>query len=120
MFAPPVARTKAKTTSATAPSHAPKTGRHVTQPNRVLGDVDDLLAQEAARPSGQVMRSHIPARPASSLAERATLLQRACACGGGCSKCQVEQLGQEHERLQTKRLQPGNMGQEINPATRTT
>src|SRR3954451_4638065 len=76
MFAPPVAKTKAKTTLATAPSHAPKTGQHITQPKRVLGDVDDLLAQEAARASGQVVRNHIPARPAGSLAERATLLQR--------------------------------------------
>jgi hypothetical protein len=46
MFAPPVAKTKAKTTSATVPTYAPKTARH------------------------------IPGWPAASLAERVSVLQQ--------------------------------------------
>jgi hypothetical protein len=42
-------------------------------------------------------------------------LQRACACGGGCPKCQTGQLGQEHERLQTKRVGSSDLGQTAVP-----
>lgn len=32
-------------------------------------------------------------------------LQRACACGGRCPRCQTGQPGQEHKHLQTKRTE---------------
>lgn len=60
---------------------------------------EDVYEQEANRISEQVMRMPEPR------------LQRACACGGGCPKCQAEQSSQEHARLQTKRGQPGSLGQ---------
>jgi hypothetical protein len=59
----------------------------------------DIYEQEADHVSEQVMRLPEPR------------LQRACACGGGCSKCQTE--GQE--RLQTKHVEPGDVGQTAAP-----
>lgn len=59
---------------------------------------DDIYEQEANRVSNQVMRMPDPQ------------LQRACPCGGGCPKCQTNQPGQEHERLQTKRVQASDTG----------
>lgn len=56
----------------------------------------DKYEQEADRVADQVMRMPEPQ------------LQRACACGGGCPKCQAVQLGQEHQRLQSKRAQTSN------------
>lgn len=38
-------------------------------------------------------------------------MQRACACGGACSSCQAAQPGEEHERMQTKRVQASDTGQ---------
>ena len=38
-------------------------------------------------------------------------LRRACACGGACPKCQTEQPGHGHERLQTQRVGSGDRGQ---------
>jgi hypothetical protein len=38
-------------------------------------------------------------------------LQRTCICGGACPKCQTEQLGHGHERLQTQRVRAGDWGQ---------
>lgn len=63
----------------------------------------DTYEQEADRISEQVMRMPEPQ------------LQRACACGGACPKCQMEQTGQEHERLQTKRVGSGDLGQTAVP-----
>jgi hypothetical protein len=51
----------------------------------------DEYEREADHVSDQVMRTPEPE------------LQRVCACGRGCPKCQAEQTGQERERLQTKR-----------------
>src|SRR5262245_38287270 len=56
----------------------------------------DTHEQEADRVADQVMRMPEPQ------------LQRACSCGGECSKCQSEQPGQGHERLQTKRVEAGD------------
>jgi len=66
----------------------------------------DIYEQEADRASEQVMSMPEPQ------------LQRVCACGGGCPKCQTEQSGQEHERLQTKRVQSSDLGQSAAPPTR--
>jgi hypothetical protein len=59
----------------------------------------DSYEQEADRVSEQVMHM------------TEMRVQRACACGGGCSKCQKEQPGQEPERSQTKRVQASDTGQ---------
>jgi hypothetical protein len=55
--------------------------------------------QEADRISEQVMRM-----PESRV-------QRACACGGACPKCQTEQPGHGHERLKTERVGSVDWGQ---------
>ncbi len=52
----------------------------------------DEYEREADRVAEQVMRIPEPQ------------LQRACACGGPCPEWKVEQLSQERERLQTKRV----------------
>jgi hypothetical protein len=52
----------------------------------------DECRQEACRISEQVIRMPEPQ------------LHRACACGGACRKCETEQPGQKHERLQPKRV----------------
>jgi hypothetical protein len=59
----------------------------------------DEYEQEADRVSEQVMRMPEPK------------LQRTCACGGECPKCQTEQPSQEEEHLHTKRLGTGDWGQ---------
>ncbi|MEE8154920.1 MAG: DUF4157 domain-containing protein [Phycisphaerales bacterium] len=69
------------------------------QPKLTIGEPNDQYEQEADRVADQMMRTPEPQ------------LQRACACGGRCPKCQAEQLGQEHERLQTKRVQASDTGQ---------
>lgn len=42
-------------------------------------------------------------------------LQRPCACGGRSPKCQTKQLGQDHERFQTKRVHASDTGQIVAP-----
>jgi Domain of unknown function (DUF4157) len=69
------------------------------QAKLTISSPGDLYEQEADRVSEQVMRMPEPQ------------LQRTCPCGGGCSQCQTEQPSQEHERLQTKRLQTSDPGQ---------
>ena len=59
----------------------------------------DEYEREADRVADQVMRMPEPQ------------LQRACPSGGGYPKCQTKQPSQEHERLQTKRVQAGDTGQ---------
>jgi Domain of unknown function (DUF4157) len=59
----------------------------------------DEYEQEADRVAEQVMR--MPELQ----------LQRACACGGACSKCRAEQSEHGHERLHTKRVESGTWGQ---------
>ena len=66
----------------------------------------DRHEQEADRISQQAMRMPEPR------------FQVACSCGGGRSRCQTGQPSQEHERLQPKRLQPGNVGQTVPPTIR--
>ncbi len=63
------------------------------QAKLTVGPPGDIYEEEAERVSEQVMRMPEPQ------------LQPACPCGRGCPKCQAEQLGQERERLQTKRVQ---------------
>src|SRR5262245_1568645 len=55
--------------------------------------------QEADRVSEQEMRMPAPH------------LQHTCPCGGGCPKCQTEQPGREHERLETRRVPASDTGQ---------
>jgi Domain of unknown function (DUF4157) len=59
----------------------------------------DQYQQEADRISEQVMRMPEPR------------LQRTRTCGGACPKCQAEQLGHGHERLQTRHVGTGDGGQ---------
>ena len=59
----------------------------------------DSYEQEADRVAEKVMQMPEPQ------------LQRACACGGACPKCQTEQPGHGHERLQTQRIGSGDWGQ---------
>lgn len=60
---------------------------------------EDIYEEEADRVSEQLMRMPEPE------------LQRACACGGGCPKCQTEQPGREYESLQTERVQASDTGE---------
>jgi hypothetical protein len=72
------------------PLHAP--APITIQPKLAINTPGDIYEQEADHLAEQVMRMPEPK------------LQRACACGGGCSKCQTEQTSQEHARLQTKHV----------------
>src|SRR5829696_1432992 len=84
------------------PIHPPTAG--AIQTKLAINNLGDDYEQEADRVSEQVMRMPEPQ------------LQHACACGGGCPKCQAEQPGQEYERLQTKRIRPSDLGQTTAPA----
>lgn len=102
------------------PLHAPAAG--AIQTKLSANQPGDEYEQEADRISEQVLRMPEPH------------LQRACACGGECSKCQTEPHGHGHEDLQTKRVEAGDRrqaevpslvhevlrssGQSIEPATR--
>jgi hypothetical protein len=102
------------------PIHPPAAG--AIQTKLAINKPGDEYEQEADRVSEQVMRMSEP------------WLQRTCACGGGCPKCQTEQPDQEHERLQTKRVGSSDLeqtpvppivhevlhsrGQPLDPATR--
>lgn len=79
------------------PMHPPTAG--AIQTKLVFNKPGDEYEQEADRVAEQVMRMPEPQ------------LQRACPCGGGCPKCQTNQPSQEHERLQTKRVQASDTGQ---------
>jgi hypothetical protein len=79
------------------PTHSPTAG--AIQTKLTINQPGDSYEQEADRVSEQVMRMREPR------------LQRACACGGGRPKCQMEQPGREHESLQTKRVQASDTGQ---------
>jgi hypothetical protein len=68
------------------------------QPKLTVNTPEDIYEQEADHIAQQVMRMLEPK------------LQPACACGGGCPSCQTEQPGQEHQRLQTKRVGSGDSG----------
>ena len=79
------------------PMHPPTAG--AIQTKLAINKPGDEYEQEADRVAEQVMRMPEPQ------------LQRACPCGGGCPKCQTNQPSQEHERLQTKRVQASDTGQ---------
>jgi hypothetical protein len=100
--------------------HPPAAGS--IQTKLAINKPGDEYEQEADDVAEQMMRMPEPQ------------LQRDCACGGGCPKCQTEQPGQEHERLQTKCVESSaseptavppivhdvlrSAGQPLNPATR--
>jgi hypothetical protein len=83
------------------PIHRPVAG--AIQTKLAINKPGDHYEQEADRISEQVMRMPEPQ------------LQRACTCGGACPKCQTEQPGQEHERLQTKHVGSSDSGQAAAP-----
>jgi len=74
------------------PVHA--SARNNKQPKLKVNAPGDIHGQEAERAADQVMRM-----PESQLS-------RVYACGGGCSKCQQGQSGQEH--LHIRRMQASN------------
>ncbi len=83
------------------PIHPSATG--VIHTKLVINKPGDQFEQEAERVSEHVMRMPEPR------------LQHACACDGACPRCQTEQTGQEHERLQTKHVGSSNSGQAAAP-----
>ena len=83
------------------PIHSPVAG--VLQTKLAINQPGDQYEQEADRLSEHVMRMPDPQ------------LHRACACGGACPKCQIEQSDREHESLQTKRIQASDTGQMTAP-----
>jgi len=83
------------------PLHSPTAG--TIQTKLAINKPGDEYEQEADRVSEQVMRMPEPQ------------LQRSCACGGGCPECQTEQPVSEPERLQTKRVGSGDLGQTAAP-----
>lgn len=76
----------------------PPIGR-VIQTKLAINTPGDEYEQEADRVAEQVMRLPEPQ------------LQRACACGGECPKCQTQQPDQGHLRLQTNGVQASDTGQ---------
>ena len=72
------------------------------QTKLVINRPEDNYEQEANRVSEQIMR--MPELE----------LQRACACGGGCSKCQTKQSA--HGLLQTKHFGSSDPGQIVAPS----
>lgn len=91
------ARTGFESDISRIPVHAD--ARAKIQTKLTVNTPGDVYEQEADRVADQVMRMPEPN------------LQRACACGGACPKCQAE----ERERLQTKRVQAGDTGQTTAP-----
>jgi Domain of unknown function (DUF4157) len=64
----------------------------------------DSYEQEADQVADQVMQTSAP-----------RLQHASCACGGACPKCQTEQPGRKHERIQTKRVGSSDIGQTAAP-----
>src|SRR5437667_4513520 len=83
------------------PIHSPTAG--AIQTKLAINKPGDEYEQEADRIAKQVMRMPEPQ------------LQRACACSGACPKCQTEQPDQEHERLQTQRVESSDLEQTAVP-----
>jgi outer membrane protein OmpA-like peptidoglycan-associated protein len=67
------------------------------QPKLAVNTPGDSHEQEADRIAERVMNTSAPQ------------LQRSCACGGDCSKCQTGKPDEEHKHLQTKRAAPGDL-----------
>ena len=74
------------------------------QPKLTINAPGDLYEQEADRIADRVMRMPEPQ------------LQRACACGGGCAKCQTKPQAQEQGRIDTRRLQADATRETASPA----
>ncbi len=83
------------------PVHPPAAG--AIQTKLAINKPGDEYEQEANRIAEQVMRMLEPQSP------------RACACGGGCPKCQTVRPGWAPERVQTKRAQASDMGRNVVP-----
>jgi hypothetical protein len=83
------------------PIHSPAVGG--IQTKSAINQPGDEYEQEADHISEQVLRMPEPQ------------LQRACACGGGCPRCQTEQPGQEHQSLQAKHVGSSDSGQAAAP-----
>jgi hypothetical protein len=83
------------------PIHPPAAGP--IQTKLAINKPGDEYEQEADCVSEQVMRMPEPR------------LQRTCACGGECPKCQTEKLAQGPARLQTKHVGSGDLGQTAVP-----
>ena len=83
------------------PLHAP--APITIQPKLAVNTPGDVYEQEADHIAEQVMRMPAPK------------LQRACACGGGCPKCQTKQPNQGHQRLQTRHVGSSDSGQTAAP-----
>lgn len=81
--------------------HPPTAG--AIQTKLAINQPGDIYEQEADCVSEQILRMPEPQ------------LYSASAIAGAHPKDQAEQPGQEHERLQTKRLQTGNLGQTAAP-----
>src|SRR5215510_13229150 len=73
------------------------------QPKLMVNTPGDIYEQEADRVADQMMRMPEPQ------------LQRACACGGACPRCQTEQPEHRHERLQTQRIGSSDLGKTAVP-----
>jgi hypothetical protein len=72
----------------------------------------DPYEQEADHVAERVMRMPDPgaAAAASTVAPAVSGVQRKCACGGTCPRCQEEQEGHGHGDLQMKAAGPGSAG----------
>ncbi|HEX9663405.1 MAG TPA: hypothetical protein VGB27_14035, partial [Candidatus Binatia bacterium] len=79
------------------PMHPP--AARPIQTKLAINKPGDEYEQEADRVAEQVVRMPEPR------------LQRTCACGGECPKCQTEKLAQGPARLQTKHVESGDLGQ---------
>ena len=79
------------------PNHPP--AAKALQTKLAINQPGDIYEEEADRVSEQVINMSAPQ------------LQRTCVRGGECPKCQTEQPGQQHERLQTKHIVSSDFGQ---------
>ena len=83
------------------PLHAKS--RPKIQPKLTISTPGDIHEQEADRVANQLMRM-----PSSQQ-------QRVCACGGGCPKCQAEQVSHQPQLLQKMRVQENDGGETTAP-----
>ena len=104
-----VEKSEARSTAAAPPrfahdfSRIPAHSHAGIQPKLMVNTPGDIYEQEADRVADQVMRMPEPQ------------LQRACACGGACPRCQTEQPEHRHERLQTLRIGSSELGKTAVP-----
>ena len=86
------------------------------QPNLVVGQVDDPLEHEADRVADQVLRVREPGKAVAPATNSGPGVQRACACGGGCSDCKNKRPENERAPVQMKAAGPvGKTGMEASP-----